>query len=362
MVNVASYVVAVVQYHFTSQPKGHPGKLRVRTELIVKLLPDREGAAREDALEIGSGDAPPLVAIPDPLVVELIAGGSGRPVICCVATPPGQENRPAQVKPVNAGRESGITVEQTGEPRAPRRGLQLVPLEVAAVSGAPLGLARIPLQVSHAGNQVRTMLYATVIRDPAPAPRTRVAADAMPPEDDDTRVQRLSEGAGQETAFHPRADAMPVRDEPPETGGRQNVQVEVDPEVRVLIGRLKHRDSTERLHAAMEIAEYGMAGAPAIPALIKALGDSESSVRLAAAAGIGGIGFVDESALAVPALVKALGDPSPAVRAEAARTLGQIATPGDPVTDVAGALKAALRDGDERVRKAAAEALDLLGY
>jgi len=91
-------------------------------------------------------------------------------------------------------------------------------------------------------------------------------------------------------------------------------------------------------------------GAPAVPPLIQALGDSDSEVRLAAAWALGDLGDPQ----AVPALIQALRDHWD-VRRSAAEALVKIGTPAVPP------LIQALGDSDWDVRRAAAEALGKLG-
>jgi len=93
-------------------------------------------------------------------------------------------------------------------------------------------------------------------------------------------------------------------------------------------------------------------GAPAVPVLIKALGDDWYGVRRAACEALGAIGDLQ----AVPALIKALGDRDKDVRRAACEALGAI---GDP--QAVPALIKALGDRDEDVRRAAAEALVKIG-
>ena len=93
-------------------------------------------------------------------------------------------------------------------------------------------------------------------------------------------------------------------------------------------------------------------GKTAVPALIKALKDSDKDVRKAAAEALGKIG--DKSA--VPALIKALKDGYWQVRTAAAAALGKI---GDK--SAVPALIEALKDKDSDVRTAAAEALGTIG-
>jgi HEAT repeat protein len=92
-------------------------------------------------------------------------------------------------------------------------------------------------------------------------------------------------------------------------------------------------------------------GAPAVPPLIQALGDSDRDVRCAAAEALVKIGTP-----AVPPLIQALGDRSENVRAAAAEALGAI---GDP--QAVPPLIQALGDSDWDVRCAAAWALGKLG-
>jgi HEAT repeat protein len=92
-------------------------------------------------------------------------------------------------------------------------------------------------------------------------------------------------------------------------------------------------------------------GAPAVPALIQALEDSDIAVRCAAAEALGAIGDPQ----AVPPLIKALRGWIENVRRAAAWALVKIGTPAVPP------LIRALGDSDSAVRRAAAEALGKLG-
>jgi HEAT repeat protein len=100
------------------------------------------------------------------------------------------------------------------------------------------------------------------------------------------------------------------------------------------------------------VEAFGAAGAPAAPALIKALGDWSENVRRAAAEALGAIGDPQ----AVPPLIQALGDWSENVRRAAAEALGKL---GD--RQAVPALIKALGDSDWVVRCNAAEALGKLG-
>ena len=99
------------------------------------------------------------------------------------------------------------------------------------------------------------------------------------------------------------------------------------------------------------VEAFGAAGAPAVPALIQALGDSDWAVRRAAAGALGAIGDPQ----AVPPLIQALGDRSENVRRAAAEALVKIGTPA------VSPLIQALGDSDWAVRRAAAEALGAIG-
>jgi len=100
------------------------------------------------------------------------------------------------------------------------------------------------------------------------------------------------------------------------------------------------------------VEAFGAAGAPAVPALIQALGDSDRDVRRAAAEALGDLGDPQ----AVPALIQALRDDWEAVRRAAAEALGKL---GDP--QAIPPLIQALGDYWYDVRFAAAEALGKLG-
>lgn len=86
-----------------------------------------------------------------------------------------------------------------------------------------------------------------------------------------------------------------------------------------------------------------------ITALVDSLRDTDSEVRLYAAAALGNIG-----AEAVAPLTAALQDPTREARAAAAYALGQIGAPARPATP---ALMKALKDGEKEVRRQAAQAL-----
>ncbi len=99
-----------------------------------------------------------------------------------------------------------------------------------------------------------------------------------------------------------------------------------DPQaVPPLIQALGHAPFADDWDAVRRAAAEALVriGAPAVPALIQALGDDWDAVRRAAAWALGAIGDPQ----AVPALIQALGDSDSAVRRAAAWALGAI---GDP--------------------------------
>ena len=105
-----------------------------------------------------------------------------------------------------------------------------------------------------------------------------------------------------------------------------------------------------RRHAAVRLGRIG--DRSAVPALVEALEDPESSVRREVAKALGSI----KDARAVAALVEALGDRDTNVRLYAAYALGEIKDP-----KAAGALLRALQDREWCVRDQAAWALREIG-
>jgi len=118
----------------------------------------------------------------------------------------------------------------------------------------------------------------------------------------------------------------------------------------VLVEGLSDEDSSVRLIAAYILSEMGPLAQMAMPALIKALGDSHDWVRGAAASALGNIGEP-----AMPALVEALKSEDTRVSLSAALELGEIGAPALP------ALTEALNDEADWVRIYAASALGKIG-
>ncbi len=117
---------------------------------------------------------------------------------------------------------------------------------------------------------------------------------------------------------------------------------------------LAHHDPAVRGQAAWALGRRGAPARPAVPALVRALGDPQESVRWNAAVALGQIG----SALARPALFASLGDPRQTVRWRSAEALNAIGLDG--ARDVP-ALTAALSSSDTYVRAFAAWSLGEMG-
>jgi HEAT repeat protein len=133
--------------------------------------------------------------------------------------------------------------------------------------------------------------------------------------------------------------------------------VTADPQARVSVAALleglrcadSELDRNVRAWASLSLGRIGPPAAEAVPQLVKALEDSQGSVRSAASLALGQIG-----AQAVPALVKALDHVDPRVRAGAAHALG---VAGSAARRAVPALRQALRDEDAWVRFQAGTAL-----
>jgi hypothetical protein len=128
--------------------------------------------------------------------------------------------------------------------------------------------------------------------------------------------------------------------------------------VSSLANILEHHTNTDyRMGAAVALGLVRFDAAPAIPALVKALGDADTDVRANAAHALGNI-RVDrsdiDSSLAIEALMRVLSDESSRVRKAAADSLMKFRT---EARDAVGALLRASRDDDADVAYAAAIAL-----
>jgi HEAT repeat protein len=124
-----------------------------------------------------------------------------------------------------------------------------------------------------------------------------------------------------------------------------------------LLGALKDPEPGVRKEAAASFRSMEAPPRNAIAALVEALRDPIAAGRAEAAFGL--MGFYSPPAReAVPALSTAFAqDPDRQVRVNAARTLGLM---GPVARDAVPTLRAGLRDPDESVRSAAAEALQII--
>ena len=111
-----------------------------------------------------------------------------------------------------------------------------------------------------------------------------------------------------------------------------------------------------RAAAAQVLGDFGPAAQQAVPALVKALRDSNATLRLNAAFALGKIGARPK--LAVPALVDRLDDPDEGVRMYAAIALKKF---GARAANAVPALVATLKDRSWQVRERAALALGAVG-
>jgi HEAT repeat protein len=93
-----------------------------------------------------------------------------------------------------------------------------------------------------------------------------------------------------------------------------------------------------------------------VPALARLLADKDEDVRNAACSAL--VWFMADAKLAVPVLIEILGEnPDGQVRLMAAEKLGDI---GPAAKEAVPALEKARQDKDEKVRKAAGEALEAI--
>lgn len=120
-----------------------------------------------------------------------------------------------------------------------------------------------------------------------------------------------------------------------------------------LIELLRHPDSKVRWNAARTLGKIGEPALPAVPELVAVMGtDPDALAREHCAESLGQIG--PKAVSAIPALVKALADPEPKVRRDAVRSLGQF---GPAAKAALPDVKARTKDENERVREAAAKAV-----
>jgi len=133
-----------------------------------------------------------------------------------------------------------------------------------------------------------------------------------------------------------------------QSGSKSNVSAT---DIPGLIRDLKGGDENTRAEAAESLGELGADGKPALPALLSALGDEGERVRQNVLRAIIAIG-PDENT--IQPLTNSLKDSDNEVRALSASALGQL---GPSARKSIPALREALHDRDEDVRKEAADAL-----
>src|SRR5262245_25680048 len=88
-----------------------------------------------------------------------------------------------------------------------------------------------------------------------------------------------------------------------------------------LIADLKSSQETERIRAVRTLPQRKRDAAQVVPALIEALKDKGSDIRLSAAIGLGSLG--EQAKDAIPALQTAQKDRDPRVRGAASRALSR---------------------------------------
>jgi HEAT repeat protein len=122
-----------------------------------------------------------------------------------------------------------------------------------------------------------------------------------------------------------------------------------------LIRLLVDADLDVQIAAAEALERYGADAGKAADPLANAAASGDPSFRLAAIHALGEIGEPARSKSVAAQLAKAVKFPEdPRVRADAARLLGRL---GSAAQDTIGVLRAALKDPDPSVRRAAADAL-----
>lgn len=166
------------------------------------------------------------------------------------------------------------------------------------------------------------------------------------------RTIRDPEAMGRRWEFAARA----IRGKDPAVGPEMAVEA--------LVGALSFPHWNVRADAAAVLGQGGQRAQAAIPALIAATSDRNSSVRGCAVVSLGRIlaaGGQGRQTI-IPALIAALNDRVDGVRWAAAMELGQVVRPGDPEAgDVVAALRSRLADRRPRVRVWACWSLTRLG-
>jgi hypothetical protein len=158
------------------------------------------------------------------------------------------------------------------------------------------------------------------------------------------------------TPTMPAADLEPDSNDFRKPRPQPRAPLRRETDVPALVRALKDTDHVTRRRAAVELAQLGSRGKSAVADLVKGLDDPDELVRGACAEAIGCIGA--EARQVVPALRQLLKDNSEFVRRMAADALGNFgASAAAAVPD----LSEALKDREEFVRRAAAGALGKVG-
>jgi HEAT repeat protein len=121
-------------------------------------------------------------------------------------------------------------------------------------------------------------------------------------------------------------------------------------EIDALIKDLGNKDKAK--NASVELAKIGK---PAVPALIKALGENDKYTKRYAARALREMG--EDASDSIPALSKAIKDSDSQTREYAVESLGNMVNEAEQVIPV---LKKATKDSDNDVKKKAKEALKKL--
>jgi len=200
------------------------------------------------------------------------------------------------------------------------------------VHGLPDAQTGIALEVlleaqSHSNPQVRELGVVALAELPV-SPAKRVAALVRSLQDSSARVRRRAARALGDFGMH----ALPAV--PPLTAG------------------LRDSDTSVRRDSAGALGRIGPAAAPAAPGLVALLGEPDTRTRVVVAAALKRIGRP-----ALPALLDGLRHPDAELRARTATLLAHIGPEDEAVT---AALRIAVNDRDEEVRRRAGEALEIV--
>lgn len=284
-------------------------------------------------------------------------------------------------------RAAEITITQE---RLDQERIENAPVVSALVEAAPVlarALGDSDAEVRHlAGRTLENMGTAREVltRPLAPAPR-------VPAKEEKTDTERGTEGPSIGTEEKDGLELAALRETLAQAAGQDTLLPGLRAALPALVKAVHDSDERVRLTAMDVLETLGSEAASAVPALSEALEAKSRFVRWAAARTLGKIGPVGKIASAVPGLTRLLEDPDLDVRLTAAGSLerlGPVAAMAVPSltksvgssdavlriaairavvgigTDAVPALPAVastLADADPRVRKTAAEALGRFG-